>query len=234
MKIGNQYSDLLDNFTKNYGEMVKTIISEHHKYELKEASKPDKNHIYSDFLDKFAIQQRKNRDKDTIREQIFKFITTETNRDNHACELILRKLADKYKMKLTHYSGSFDYAAFQAIWNFKTSEQKSAYQAFDTIELILNGIAQDHNKTQKHGVSLVPIIRQAIQLIAESHQQKQHILSLDDKQQSESNWETLIYGGKYPALQEENKTKLLIGNHEKANIKRTTYIGRNTKVTKEI
>ncbi len=230
MKIGNQYSELLDNFTKNYGEMVKTIISEHHKYEHEE-----KTATYDDFLDKFAVQELEKRKSDTIREQIFKFVTTEANRDNNICELILRKIANQYKMKLTHYSGSFDYAAFQSVWCFQPKEAKLANRIFDTVAFVLNGIKQDYNKTQKHSVNIVPVIREAIKPIAETHQYKKNILSLDEAnlQQGETNWEKAIYGNKYPNDQEQSHEKLM-GNHEKANITRTTYKGRNTKIIREI
>ena len=208
--------------------MVKTIFAEHQKYDQEEPKIAKKS--YDDFLDKFAIQDRKN----AVREQVFKFVTTETNRDNHLCELILRKAANEHKIKLTHYSGSFDYSAFQAIWHFKTAETTLANRIFDTIAFTLNGIEQDFNKTQKHGVSLVPVIREAIKPIAETHQYRKNILSLDeaDLQQGETNWGDTIYSGRNLDPQEVNKKTT--GYHEKANIKRTVYTGRNSKTTKVI
>ena len=233
MKIGNQYSDILDNFTENYSKIVQTLIrSTSVQAENDIQPKPS----YADFLDKFSRHQIEATRKDSIKEQIFKFVTTENNRDNHLCELILRKVADRYKIKLTHYSGSFDYAGYQAIWHFADSEEKTADQVFTTLTHVLNDIKRQHNVSQKHSVALAPIIREAVKTVAETHQYRKNILSLDegDLQQGESDWQQTIYGSKYPEYQEEPKQEKLSGYHEKANIKRTSYVGRNTKITEEI
>ncbi len=232
MQTGNRYSDILDNFAENYSKLVQVLIQPTASVQANDL--PDQP--YDDFLDKFATHQIETTKKNSIKEQLFKFVTTENNRDNHFCELILRKVADRYKIKLTHYSGSFDYAGYQAMWNFLKSEKKTADQVFTTLAHVLNGIQRQHNASQKHGVALAPIIREAVKTIAESHQYKKNILSLDesDLQQGESDWQQTIYGNKYPAYQEEAKQETLSGNHEKANIKRTSYIGRNTKITEKI
>ena len=187
-----------------------------------------------DFLDKFA--KNKIADENRIKEQIFKFVNTEANRDNCISELILREVDDKFKIKLTHYSGSFDYAAFQSIWHFAKNEEKTANKVFDTLKFAINGIKEEHNKNQKHSTSLTPIIREAVKSIAETHQYRKNIISLDesDLQTGESNWEKSIYGGKYPEFQEESKQEMFDKNHNEGSIKRTMYTGRNSKTTKVI
>ena len=232
MKSGNHYSAILDNFTENYAKLVQILIP-------KSAVQDEpivQSSSYEDFLDKFAKHRIEATRKNSIKEQLFKFVTTENNRDNHFCELILRKVADRYKIKLTHYAGSFDYAGYQAIWHFAETEKKTADQVFATLTHTLNDIQRQHNESQKHAVALAPIIREAVKPIAENHQYRKNVLSLDeaDQLQGEANWQKAIYGNKYPEYQEESKQEMLSGNHEKINVKRTSYVGRNTKVTEKI
>ncbi len=226
MKIGNHHSKLLDNFTENYAKIAKMILQ--HDFEPEKEPAVD----YDDFLDKFV----KNQSKDVIRSQIFRFLTTEANRDNYLCELILKKTADHYKLKLTHYSGSFDYAAFQSIWKFAESEKKLANNVFDSLTYALDGIRSRHNADIKHPTTLVPIIREAIKPIAESHQYRKQILSLDenDLQQGENDWQQTIYGSKYPEYQDESKQAMFSGDHQEEPVKRTMYTGRNSKTIEEI
>ena len=257
MKTGNNYSEFLEKFTQNYKTVAKMhdniatksqelnslvkeaddaeqlLIGENdHKISPKPTIQTNKK--YDDFLDKFA--RNKITDENRIKEEIFKFINTEANRDNHICELILRKTADKYKIKLTHYSGSFDYAAFQSIWHFANNEEKTANKVFDTLTFTINGIKEHHNKNQKHSTSLTPIIREAVKSVAETHQYRKNAVSLDesDLQSGESNWEQTLYGSKYPQYQEDSKQSMFSGNDKKESIKRTMYTGRNSKTTKEI
>lgn len=254
MKTGNNYSSFLDEFAQNYRAMSEIHANIAHKSEelsslIKEAHEteqilfdtntdsipePPTYTRYQDFLDKFAKQKIANENR--IKEETFKFITTEPNRDNHVCELILRKAAGKYKIKLTHYSGSFDYAAFQSIWHFADNEAKTADKVFNTLALVINEIKNQHNKRQKHSASLAPIIREAVKPIAKAHQYRKNVVFLDenDLQSGESDWEQTIYGSKYPQYQEESKQSMLNDNHNEGAIKRTMYTGRNSKTTKEI
>ncbi len=232
MKIGNLHSDFLDNFlesfTQNYVKAASAAINFN--------TTADSPVGYDDFLDKYARSRDQETKKQGIKERIFKFITTEANRDNHLCELILRKADGIPKIKLTHYSGSFDYAAFQAIWHFAKSEEKMASKIFDTIAFTLDGIKKEHNVSQKHSVALAPIIREAVKPIAESYQYRKNILSLDesDLQQGESNWQQTLYGNKYPPLQEISKETMLSDNYPDQPVKRTIYTGRNTKTVREV
>ena len=227
-KIGNVHSeflsDFLAEFTQNYVKAAAGV--------MQLGIQPSAQLEPDDFLDKFA--RSRAQEKHGIKEEIFKFITTEANRDNHLCELILRKVENELKIKLTHYSGSFDYAAFQAIWHFGSSEEKMASKVFDTLSFTLNGIKQQHNTSQKHSVSLVPIIREAVKTVATSHQYKKKILYLDesDQQQGESNWQQTIYGNKYPSSEDSSKA-VFSDNHPDQTVKRTMYIGRNKKITTE-
>lgn len=174
--------------------------------------------------------------KGTINKRSFEFVNTESNRDNYLSELVLRKTGNKLKIKLTHYSGSFDYSAFQAIWHFEPNEIKTAEQVFDTVAYMIDGIKEQHNMNQKHPTTLVPIIREAIKPVAESHQYRKNILSIDesDLQPGEADWQQTIYGNKYPAYQEESKQEMFNYDHLDAPVKRTMYTGRNTKESKEI
>jgi len=225
MKWGNNCSHFLDNFTENYAKIAK-IVMEHDDIDIPESDITIAG--YSDFLDKFA----KSQSKDVIKSQVFRFVTTEANRDNYSCEVILRKIADSYKLKLTHYSGSFDYAALQSIWKFAKTEEKLAKQVFETLVYALNGIQKQHNANMKHPTTIAPIIREAIRPIAETHRYKKQILALDegDLQHSEKNWQQTIYGSKYPELQEESKQDKFSGRHNEEVVKRTMYTGRNTKI----
>ncbi len=254
MKTGNNYNEFLDTFAKNYSIMAKmhaniaeksqelnSLVKEADDTELSlievNVPKPNQkseNKIYDDFLDKFA--KNKIADENRIKEQIFKFVNTEANRDNHICELILRKVADKYKIKLTHYSGIIDYAAFQSIWHFSEQEEKTANKVFDTLAFTINGIKEEHNKNQRHSTTLTPMIREAVKSVSEAHQYRKNILSLDesDLQVGESNWERTLYGNKYPEYQEESKQEMLSNNHCEGSVKRTVYTGRNSKTTKRI
>lgn len=229
MKSGNLYSELLDNFTENYAKVAQMILSQDSEHTFENEPKLAG---YEDFLDKFAKKQAKN----VVKAQTFRFLTTESNRDNYHCELILRKIADNYKLKLTHYSGSFDYAALQSVWKFADTEEKLAKSVFDTIVYALDGIKTQHNANTKHPTSLAPIIREAIKPIAEANQYRKQIFSLDesDLQRGENDWQQTIYASRYPEYQEETKQEMFSGNHEKANIKRTSYVGRNSKITEEI
>jgi len=254
MKTGTNYSEFLDEFTKNYNAMAKIHENIAAKFAelnslLKEANEADALLIntsqneektaetqktYSDFLDKCA--KNKVTSEDRIKEARFKFVNTEPNRDNHICELILRKTSDKYKIKLTHYSGSFDYAAFQSIWHFSNREEKTANKVFDTLEFALNGIKDEHNKNQKHSSSLTPMIREAIKPIEENHQYNKNSVTLNesDLQQGESNWQQTLYGNKYPQYEENSKQELFNGKHSEGKTKRTFYTGRSSNITKEI
>ncbi len=166
------HSELLDNFTENYAKIAKMIL--HRDFSQPETTPADTG--YDDFLDKFAKKQA----IDVVKSQIFRFLTTEANRDNYLCELILRRTADHFKLKLTHYSGSFDYAAFQSVWKFAGKEEGLAKRVFDTITYALDGIKKQHNANVKHPTTLVPIIREAIKPIAETHQYRKQILSIDE------------------------------------------------------
>ena len=171
MKTGNQFSEILDNFTENYSKLVQFLMP---KTTAQTENPTVQADSYDDFLDKFARHQIEATRKNSLKERSFKFVTTENNRDNHFCELILRKVADRYKIKLTHYSGSFDYAGYQAIWHFADSEKKTADQVFGTLSHVLNDIERQHNASQKHGVALAPIIREAVKTIAETHQYRKN------------------------------------------------------------
>ncbi len=255
MKTGNNYSEFLESFTKNYSTMAKIHANIADKSKelnglVQEASDAEDTLIgdgsskpeprvaektgYEDFFDKFAKNKVGNDNR--IKERIFKFVNTEPNRDNHYCELILRKIADKYKLKLTHYSGSFDYAAFQSIWHFSNQEQKTADKVFDTLAFAIDGIKKDHNENQRHSTSLTPMIREAVKPVAETHQYRKNAVHLDesDLQSGESNWEQTLYGTKYPEYQEESKQSMFNSNHDEGSVKRTMYTGRNSKTTKEI
>jgi len=235
MKIGNDYSGLLNNFTENYAKIAKMLLNA--KADTGDFPENDvTSSEYDTLLDKFARHRMEADSKTAIKEQLFKFINTEENRDNHLCELILRRVEDSYKLKLTHYTGSFDYAGFQNIWKFAKTEEKLAKQVFDTVVFTINGIKEKHNRGMKHTTTILPMIREAVKTIAESHQKRKNILSLDEKdiQRGESDWEQTLYGNKYPPLQEETRQEMFHGNHEKANIRRTMYTGRNTKTTRII
>lgn len=232
MKSGNLYSELLDNFTENYAKVAKMILNQNSGHTFH--NEPIQFSAgYDDFLDKFA----KNQSKDVVKSQMFRFLTTEANRDNYRCELILRKIADNFKIKLTHYSGSFDYAALQSVWKFADTEEKLAKSVFDTLAYAIDGIKTQHNSGTKHPTSLAPVIREAIKPIAEAHQYRKQILSLDesDLQRGENDWQQTIYASRYPEYQEETKQEMFSGKHkEEAPVKRTTYTGRNSKTTREI
>lgn len=188
-------------------------------------------HIYSN-----QIPASADLTKQTLRKRSFEFINTESNRDNYLSELILRKTGGKYKIKLTHYSGAFDYAAFQSIWHFGSNEFKMAQQAFDTISYALDGIKERHNITLQHPTNLVPIIREAIKPVAEAHQYRKNILSIDesDLQSGESDWQQTVYGNRYPPYQEESKQQMLSNNHPQYPVRRTRCRGRNSRTTQVI
>ena len=236
MKSGNLYSELLDNFTENYAKVAQMILSRDSGHKFKNEHKVENEPElagYDDFLDKFARKQA----KDVVKAQTFRFLTTESNRDNYHCELILRKLANHYKLKLTHYAGILDYAALQSVWKFAETEEKLAKSVFDTLVYALDGIKTQHNANTKHPTSLAPIIREAIKPIAEANQYRKQILSLDesDLQRGENDWQQTIYASRYPEYQEETKQEMFSGKHkEEAPIKRTAYTGRNSKTTQEI
>ncbi len=232
MKIGNLHSEFLDDFLNNFTQNYVKAAAAGMRLDAQSISQPE----YDDFLDKYARSRAQEATKQGIREQIFKFVNTEANRDNHLCELILRKASGKHKIKLTHYSGSFDYAAFQAIWHFNKSEEKLAGKIFDTLAFTLDGINKEHNSSQKHSVALAPMIREAVKPIAESHQYRKNAVALDesDLQSGESNWEQTLYGNKYPPFQEESKQQMFNSSHNEGSVKRTMYTGRNSKTTKEI
>ncbi len=231
MRSGNLYSELLDNFTENYAKVAQMILSQDSGHTFED--KPKQLVAgYDDFLDKFAKKQA----KDVVKAQMFRFLTTESNRDNYHCELILRKIADNYKLKLTHYSGSFDYAALQSVWKFAETEEKLAKSVFDTLAYAIDGIKNQHNSDTKHPISLAPIIREAIKPIAEANQYRKQILSLDesDMQCGEHDWQQTIYGSNYPKYQEETKQEMFNSSHDEGAVKRTAYTGRNSKTTREI
>lgn len=236
MKTGNNFSELLNNFTENYAKIAKMLlnaeVNDEHIPKIEEATSK-----YISLIDKFARSRSSDISKNAISERIFKFINTENNRDNHICELILRKTDEKFlKLKLTHYTGSFDYAGFQHIWKFKKNEEDFAKKVFSTISLAINSIKDKHNSERNPASTLVPMIREAVKPIAPTYQFKKQILSLDesDLQRGENNWQQAIYGNKYPELQEESKQEKFSGNEKHETFKRTMYVDRNTKVTKEI
>lgn len=245
MKIGNNHSDLLDSFVEKYSKNDLSSLTENYAkiadvvlgkfldriLPIKE-TKVKEPYKYDDFLDKFAVKESEN----IIKSQAFRFFTTEANRDNCICELVLRKQADHYKLKLTHYVGSFDYAAFQSVWKFSESEKKLSQRVFKSLAYALDGIKNQHNADIKHPITIVPIIREAIKPIAESHQYRRQILAVDeiDLQQGEHDWEEAVYGTRYPEFQDENKQAMFSGDHTQQPAKRTMYTGRNSKITEEI
>lgn len=234
MKTGNNYSALLDSFIQKYEALAEThanIVTKSQELRslVKDADEAEQVLAGTDCPITRSSLKVESADRNRIKEQIFKFVSTESNRDNHICEVILRKTADKYRIKLTHYSGSFDYAAFQSIWHFANNEEEAAHKVFATLARVLNDIKQEHNSSQKHSVALVPNIREAVKTIAESHRHKKNILSLDenDLQRGESDWQQTIYGSKYPAYQEESKQEMFSGGHNET-VKRTMHTGRSS------
>ncbi len=162
------------------------------------------NKIFSNEMMEKTASWLSNKKSSSIRKRAFEFINTESNRDTYLCELLMRKIANKYKIKLTHYSGILDYAAFEAIWSFDTSQESVASRVFETLSYTLEGIKENYNRTMMPAGMLTPMIREAVKPVAESNQFKTNILSLDEgtKVGGEIDWREAIYGQKYPKLLE--------------------------------
>lgn len=88
MKSGNLYSELLDNFTANYAKVAQMILSQDSEHTFKNIQLSTG---YNDFFDKFARKESQN----IVKSKTFRFLTTESDRDNYHCELSARVLTEK-------------------------------------------------------------------------------------------------------------------------------------------
>jgi len=103
------------------------------------------------------------------RNKTFDFICAESNRDQHLCNLLLNKIKNIYKLKISHCIGVPEYPILQVVWIFRKRERESAIKVADLIESKLEEIQENHNQGMEHPANLAPIIREAIQSIAVNH-----------------------------------------------------------------
>ncbi len=171
--------------------------------------------------------------KEKIKKRSFEFISTESNRDTYLCELVLRRVEDVYKIKLTHFAGILHYPAIEILWQFNDREGQLASTVFETVAYTLEGIREDYNRSMSHPLTLTPIIREAVRPVSETHRLKTNIPSLDEREYmpGEANIEQIIYGNRYPAYSESNKTQhhFYQGNQTEPVVKRTMHRGRSRK-----
>lgn len=158
------------------------------------------------------------------RKHIVEFINTENNKDNYFCELYLRKVKRKVKIKLILYTGILDYAAFEEIWVFRKDQNELALDVYYDILKELDNVQAQYNSTMVPSSNIMPMIRNKIKDIGPKFKRKTNVPSLD---RSKSNviaedWRETIYGTKYPDQPKHGITNFS-GDQEQAPLSRKTY-----------
>ncbi|KKM87171.1 hypothetical protein LCGC14_1271590 [marine sediment metagenome] len=114
-------------------------------------------------------QEKAAKSLPVAKRQTFDFICTESNKERYICDLNLSEVSGSCNLKLTHYSGTLNRAAFQVNWHFKTSERNIATSVFDLCSNELARIQENHNRSMRHPDILTSLISEAINPISTNH-----------------------------------------------------------------
>lgn len=135
---------------------------------------------------------RMNKDYD------LEFANSDSNSDVYTLRIFLRKFEDKYKIRLILNSSILAYPALEMSWVFDDEEYELASRVFHRICDEADDVKVHYDRSMTPAPTIAAKLREAVKPISANHQEKTHILSLDEAHRlaGVSDWRYSIYANR--------------------------------------
>ncbi len=155
------------------------------------------------------------------------FVSTERRNDIYTVDVYLQGSDEGYKIRLLIISNILAYPALEMIWVYEKEQYELASRVYHRICDEVDDVKMEYDQSMMPVSTVSPKLKEAVKPISASHQEKTHILSIDEASRliGASDWRLSLYQGRYPKMSDKEKhaIRLFDGNEADSELARKSY-----------